>query len=256
MKYLQGFYKIIEKQQLNSTCVGFVIECPEVAAIAKAGQFVHILPNTKFLRRPISICSIDYEKGTLYIVFEIRGEGTSELSQLNVGDSVDMIAPLGNGFEYLEDAEKVVLVGGGIGTPPMVGLSDLYGEKAVAICGFRNKDAVILQDCFEKNGTKTILCTDDGSAGVKGFVTDSLKNECENSKVDVIYACGPTPMLKAVSQYANERNIRCYVSLEERMGCGIGACLVCACKTKNENGEKMVHVCKNGPVFNAKEVVF
>ena len=256
MKYLQGLYKIIDKQQLSDTCVAFVIECPEVAAIAKAGQFVHILPNTKFLRRPISICSIDYEKGTLYIVFEIRGEGTLELSQLNVGDNVDMIAPLGNGFKYFENAEKVVLVGGGIGTPPMVGLSDLYGEKAVSICGFRNKDAVILQDCFENNGTKAILCTDDGSAGVKGFVTESLRNECENSKVDVIYACGPTPMLKAVAQYANEMNIECYVSLEERMGCGIGACLVCACKTKTENGEKMAHVCKNGPVFNAKEVVF
>ncbi len=255
MKYLQGIYKIIEKTALSDTCFSFVIDCPEVAKISKAGQFVHILPKGKFLRRPISICQIDYEKGTLRIVYEIRGEGTQELSELNIGDDIDMIAPCGNGFEIFDNAKKIVLVGGGIGTPPMLGLSDIYNEKAVAICGFRNKDAVILEDDFKSNNSKTIICTDDGSYGIKGFVTDSLKAECANGDVDMICACGPTPMLKAVSAIAQENNIECFVSLEERMGCGIGACLVCACKTKDENGEKMSHVCKNGPVFNAKEVV-
>lgn len=256
MKYLQGIYKIIQKDALSDTCFSFVIDCPDVVKIAKAGQFVHILPQGKFLRRPISICQIDYAKGTLRIVFEIRGEGTFELSQLNVGDSIDMIAPCGNGFEIFENVKKVILVGGGIGTPPMLGLSDIYKEKAVAICGFSTKSAVILENDFLKNNTQTIVCTDDGSYGIKGLVTNPLEAECAKSGVDLICACGPVPMLKAVAKIAEDNGIECYVSLEERMGCGIGACLVCACKTKGADEEKMSHVCKNGPVFNAKEVVF
>lgn len=214
------------------------------------------MPKGYTLRRPISICGIDKSKGTLRIVFEVRGNGTKELSETQTGELIDMIAPLGNGFTLNDDIKKVVLIGGGIGTPPMLPLAEIYGEDATVITGFRNASAIILQDDFKKTGAKTILCTDDGSTGIKGLVTNPLEDILKSEKVDLICACGPTPMLKAITKLADTFNVECQVSLEERMGCGIGACLVCACKINKNGEEQMLHVCKNGPVFNSKEVVW
>lgn len=167
-----------------------------------------------------------------------------------------MLAPLGHGFTVDESFKKVVLVGGGIGTPPMMPLAKIYGKKATVISGFRSAEAVILQEDFKKTGAETILCTDDGTTGRKGFVTEPLKELLEQGSIDAVYACGPMPMLKNIASLADEANVYCEVSLEERMGCGIGACLVCACKTKKDGEEHFAHVCKNGPVFNAKEVIW
>lgn len=257
MKYTQGKYPLIEKYSIAKEIYSFTILCPEIAEITKAGQFVHILPKGYTLRRPISICGIDKNKGTLRIVFEVRGDGTKELSEVQTGELIDMIAPLGNGFNLNNDIKNIVLIGGGIGTPPMLPLAQKFGENATVITGFRNASAVILQEDFKKTNAKTILCTDDGSTGIHGLVTTPLEEVLKSEKVDLICACGPTPMLKAISKMANDFDIECQVSLEERMGCGIGACLVCACKTKNQKGEEqMLHVCKNGPVFNSKEVVW
>ncbi len=257
MKYIQGKYRIIEKKAIACQMYSFLIECPEVAEVAKPGQFVHILPTGYTLRRPISICGIDKNKGTLRIVFEVRGEGTEEISELNQNELIDMLAPCGNGFTLNENYKKVALVGGGIGTPPMLPLAEFYGEKAVAVTGFRNSSAVILKDEFTKTGAETVICTDDGSAGFHGLVTVPLEEELKKGSMDCIYACGPKPMLKAVSELAEKYSVECQVSLEERMGCGIGACLVCACKTKAQDGsEHFAHVCKNGPVFNSKEVIW
>lgn len=256
MKYTQGKYPLIKKESIAKEIYSFTILCPEVAEITKAGQFVHILPKGYTLRRPISICGIDKIKGTLRIVFEVRGDGTKELSETQTGELIDMIAPCGNGFALNQDIKKVVLIGGGIGTPPMLPLAEIYGEDATVITGFRNASAVILQDDFKKTGAKTILCTDDGSTGIHGLVTNPLEEILKSQKVDLICACGPTPMLKAISKMASDFNVECQVSLEERMGCGIGACLVCACKVNKNGEEQMLHVCKNGPVFNSKEVVW
>lgn len=254
---MQGKYRIKEKKAIAAQIYSFVIECPEIAEIADAGQFVHILPAGYTLRRPVSICGIDREKGTLRIVFEVRGGGTEEMAKLNENELIDMLAPLGHGFEISSDYKKVVLIGGGIGTPPMLPLAGIYGEKSVVITGFRNSSAVILQNDFKNTGAETILCTDDGSTGIHGLVTKPLEEILENGGADCIYACGPKPMLKAVAEIAMEKNIPCQVSLEERMGCGIGACLVCACKNKYENGEEyMARVCMHGPVFDAREVVW
>lgn len=256
MKYTQGKYPLIEKCSIAKEIYSFTILCPEVAEVTRAGQFVHILPRGYTLRRPISICGIDKSKGTLRIVFEVRGDGTKELSETHTGGLIDMVAPLGNGFNLNEDIKRVVLVGGGIGTPPMLPLAEIYGEGATVITGFRNASAVILQGDFKKTGAKTILCTDDGSTGIHGLVTNPLEEVLKSEKVDLICACGPTPMLRAISKMANDFNIECQVSLEERMGCGVGACLVCACKINQDGKEQMLHVCKNGPVFNSKEVVW
>ena len=251
-------YRIRAMEQLTDAAWSMVIECPEAAAKAAPGQFVNILPDGAFtLRRPISICGIDKKEGTLRIVFEVRGKGTKALSELRAGDSVNMLAPLGHGFTLPAPESRVILVGGGIGTPPMLPLAEYFGKNAVVISGFRNRDAVILQDDFAAAGAKTILCTDDGSAGRFGLVTLPLEEEIKAEKPALICACGPLPMLRATAALAEAYEIPCQVSLEERMGCGIGACLVCACRTKDANGdEQYTHVCKNGPVFNAKEVIW
>ena len=256
MKYTQGQYIIKEKSAIAREIYSFTIACPEVAAAAAPGQFVHIRAKGYTLRRPISICGIDEENGTLRIVFEIRGEGTAEIAKLNQGDLIDMLAPLGHGFTVDNSFKKVVLIGGGIGTPPMLPLAKAYGEKAVAISGFRNASAVILQEDLRKTGAETILCTDDGSAGIHGFVTQPFKELAEKGGIDAVYACGPMPMLKGISAICKENGIFCEISLEERMACGIGACLGCACKTKRNDEEYFAHVCKDGPVFNAEEVLW
>ena len=257
MKYIQGKYQVIENKALARDIFSIVILCPEIAEIAVPGQFVHILPESQTLRRPISICDTDKNAGTLRIVFIVKGEGTKKISQAREGTLIDMLAPLGNGFTIDSSADNVVLIGGGIGTPPLLPLAKQYGQKATVITGFRSANAVILQEDFKSTGANTIVCTDDGSTGVHGVVTTPLQEVLSSKKVDLICACGPTPMLKAIVKLAEEYNIPCQISLEERMGCGIGACLVCACKTKRENGqEHYAHVCKDGPVFNAKEVIW
>lgn len=257
MKYTQGQYPIVEKKTLAKEMYSFVISCPEVAEAAQPGQFVHIRIGSFTLRRPISICEIDKAKGTLRIVFEVRGKGTQEIAGLNKCDLIDMLAPLGHGFTVNPELSKVICIGGGIGTPPMLPLAQAYGEKATVITGFRSANAVILQEDFRKTGAETILCTDDGTMGVHGFVTQPLEGCLKNGGVDAIYACGPMPMLKGIAALAAQYNVPlCEVSLEERMACGVGACLGCACKVKRNDEEYFLHVCKNGPVFNAEEVVW
>ena len=253
--YKQGKYPIISKQAIAKGIFDLTIKCPEIAEITKAGQFAQVSAEGFFLRRPISICDIDKEKGTIRLVFEVRGKGTDKISELNKGDSIDIIAPLGNGFKVI-DGKKAICIGGGIGTPPMVGIAKEYGKNATVIGGFRSANAVILQDDFKAQGNETILCTDDGTSGIHGFVTDALKEKLQTEKPDIIYACGPMPMLKAVVTIAEEYGIESQVSLEQRMACGVGACLVCVCRTVKDGKEIFSHVCTDGPVFDGKEVDF
>jgi len=256
MKYTQNKYRIIKKSAIAKEMYSFIIECPEVAEVAVPGQFVHIRVDGFTLRRPVSICEIDRKNGTIRIVFEIRGSGTAEIAKLNEGSLIDMLAPLGHGFTIDDSFKKVILIGGGIGTPPMLPLAKKYGSKAVAITGFRSANAVILSEDFKSSGAETIICTDDGSFGIHGFVTQPLTDIVKKEKVDAVYACGPMPMLKNVAAIAQENGIFCEISLEERMACGIGACLGCACKTVKNDEEYFAHVCKEGPVFNAEEVIW
>lgn len=256
MKFTQATYIITSKKEIADSIYDFTVKCDDIAKVAKPGQFVHVKIEGFSLRRPISIASIDSENGTIRIVFEVRGDGTLALSKLNEGDEIDIIGPLGNGsFKLLGSGKKAICVGGGIGVPPMLALAEYYKSDATAICGFRNAGHIILKEDFEECGANTVICTDDGSAGRKGFVTDALLESIAISKPDIIYACGPKAMLKAIVNIANENNIECQVSLEERMGCGVGACLVCACRTVKDGNEFMSHVCKDGPVFDSKEVI-
>lgn len=253
----QGSYPVIRKVACAKQTFDFTIHCPDIAKAAQAGQFVHVKADNFTLRRPISICQIDSKKGNIRLVMEVRGDGTAQIAQTPEGGVLDVMGPLGHGFQLLEPCETAIVVGGGIGVPPMLQTASHYGKNAVAILGFRTASAAILEEDFRNAGCQVELCTDDGTKGKKGFVTQALKEYLERSKPGIIYACGPLPMLKGVAALAKEYGVRCQVSMEERMGCGIGACLVCACKTRKPNGEVgFSHVCKNGPVFEAEEVVF
>lgn len=251
----QKSYKILSTEKLNNTTFSFVISCPELAEESWCGRFVNVLCGEKTLRRPISISEIDKQNGTITIVFEVRGDGTKWMSERKAGDELDILGPLGNGF-FPDKTKRGIFIGGGIGCPPMLGAAKEYGSDAEVILGFRSQENAILTDKFKSVAKRVEITTNDGTIGAKGFVTDVLKNMVQNGENAVVYACGPTPMLKSVAALCKEKNIKCYVSLEQRMACGIGACLCCAQKTRDEDGEHMKHVCKNGPVFDSEEVVF
>lgn len=230
----------------------------EAVAEAKPGQFISMYTNdgSKLLPRPISICEIDKEKGMLRVVYRVTGEntGTEQFSKMKAGDTLPIIGPLGNGFP-LDKAEgkRVFLMGGGIGVPPILELAKQLTCEKKLILGYRDGETFLRKE-FEANG-EVFISTEDGSVGTKGNVMDAIR---ENQlTADIIMACGPTPMLRAIKNYAEERNIECYLSMEERMACGIGACLGCVCKTKEKDHHTNVHnkrCCKDGPVFLSTEV--
>lgn len=226
----------------------------EAAVSAKAGQFISMYTNDsgKLLPRPISICEIDKENKQLRVVYRVTGEhtGTEQFSKLVAGDEIEILGPLGNGFPLKE--KKAFLIGGGIGIPPMLELAKQLTVEKQIVVGYR--DELFLTEELSENGT-VYVATEDGSVGTKGNVLDAIR---ENGlAADIIYACGPTPMLRALKAYAEEHNIECYISMEEKMACGIGACLACVCKSKEKDHHTNVHnkrICKDGPVFLATEV--
>ena len=231
----------------------------EASQAAVPGQFISMYTNdgSKLLPRPISICEIDKAEGALRVVYRVTGEntGTKQFSECKAGDTIPVIGPLGNGFP-LEKAEgkKAFLMGGGIGVPPILELSkQLNAAEKQIVMGYRDANT-FLKEQFKANGT-VYVSTEDGSVGTKGNVMDAIR---ENGlTADIIYACGPTPMLRAIKNFAEENGIECYISLEERMACGIGACLACVCKSKEKDHHTNVHnkrICKDGPVFLSTEV--
>ncbi len=250
MKYDVKNFELLSNEEIAQGIFDMRVKNDLIAPLARCGQFAHIYVPSKTLRRPISVC--DSADGVLRFVYQVKGEGTKLMSQMKKGDSVDILAPLGNGFEIKPD-RRYCLIGGGIGVPPML-YTAKQTENPLVITGFRSKELVILQDDFRAAGAELVLTTDDGSAGVHGFVTDVLKEKI--NEIDEVCACGPLPMLRAISQVCANSGKPCQISLEERMGCGIGACLVCAVKVRKNGEEKMLHVCKDGPVFKAEEVVF
>lgn len=279
---------VVDQNALGSGIYDLTLKTKNIAKAAKAGQFVSVYSNdkSKLLPRPISLCGIDRDEDTIRLVYRVTGEntGTEEFSKLVMGDKIRILGPLGNGFT-VEPGKKAFLIGGGIGVPPMLQLAkDInsgvvqtsgavdtntqekgqteekqingHGKKICdmnIIMGYRDENTFLLDEFKEQ--ADSFVATEDGSVGTKGNVIDAIK---ENGlEADVIYACGPMPMLRALKSYAMEHDMECYVSMEERMACGIGACLACVCKTKDKDAHSNVNnkrICKEGPVFNAKEV--
>ncbi len=244
---------VIHQEMIAPEVFSLWLKTEKVAAHAKAGQFISMYcdDGSRLLPRPISICEIDKADSSLHLVYRIAGKGTDEFSRKQTGDKIDILGPLGNGFPL--KSKKAFLIGGGIGIPPMLELAkQLDCEKQIVI-GYRNSDMFLLDE-FRKQGS-VYVATEDGSYGTKGNVLDAIRENALTA--DIIYACGPTPMLRALKNYASENNVECWISMEEKMACGIGACLACVCQSKEVDAHTNVHnkrVCKEGPVFRAEEV--
>ena len=244
---------IISQEEIAPGIFSMWLKTDKIAENAKAGQFISLYcqDGSRMLPRPISICEIDKEDKSLHLVYRVAGKGTEEFSQMQTGMHLDVLGPLGNGFPLKK--KKAFLIGGGIGIPPILELAKQLDCEKQIVLGYRNSDMFLLDD-FKKQG-KVYVATEDGSYGVQGNVLDAIR---ENGlDAEIIYACGPTPMLRALKAYAAENKIECWISMEEKMACGIGACLACVCNSKEVDAHTNVHnkrVCKEGPVFAAEEV--
>lgn len=251
--------KLIKKEELVSGIFKYSVQAPEIAKLAKPGQFLEIKVTKEgvepFLRRPISIFNLDGD--VVEFIFQVKGRGTEILSKRNVGEDINIMGPLGFGTFKINDYKNVAIIGGGIGIYPLYELAKELQGKAQNIniyLGFRNRNLVTNESDFEKVSNKLVIATDDGSYKNKGFAINYLIEDAKQEKPDIIFACGPLPMLKSIREYSIKENIPCQISLEERMGCGIGACLGCAVKIISGKEERFGHVCKEGPVFYATDV--
>ena len=245
--------EIIENNLLTEAIYSITVVSRELAAASAAGQFLHIkCGEARILRRPISICYVSGDK--INFVFDAIGAGTKWLSKRRPGQILDILGPLGRGFLMPEG--NVITVGGGVGTPPMLFAAKSAKAKVTAVLGFRNTGRVILTEEFKKVCDNVYITTDDGSVGIHGAVTLPLKELLESGDYTSVMSCGQLLMQKAVADMCRQYGVNCQVSLEERMGCGVGACLVCACAIRSGNDEsiQMSRACIDGPVFDAKEV--
>ncbi len=240
----QGIYRIQYNQQLTADVWEMRLE-GDTGAITAPGQFINIRLDGLFLRRPISIC--DWDGQGITIIYKVVGKGTAALGGMEPGQDLDVLCGLGNGFDVSRCGERTLVIGGGVGVPPMYGLAKALlraGKTPVAILGFNKKEEIFYEDKFRALGIETTVTTVDGSYGVKGFVTDALPEE-----YGYFCACGPLPMLKAVYNAAATSGL---LSFEERMGCGFGACMGCSCRTKYGNKR----ICKDGPVLEKEEIIW
>lgn len=240
----QGIYRIQYNRQLTPDVWEMRLE-GDTGAITAPGQFINIRLDGLFLRRPISVC--DWDGQGITIIYKVVGKGTAALGGMEQGQELDVLCGLGNGFDVSRCGERTLVIGGGVGVPPMYGLAKALlraGKTPVAILGFNKKEEIFYEDKFRALGIETTVTTVDGSYGVKGFVTDALPEE-----YGYFCACGPLPMLKAVYNAAATSGL---LSFEERMGCGFGACMGCSCRTKYGNKR----ICKDGPVLEKEEIIW
>jgi dihydroorotate dehydrogenase electron transfer subunit len=245
------FTKIIANDCIAKDTYKLILKVPADLCFV-SGQFANIKINRAdlLLRRPISIYR--YEKDEMTFIYKVVGKGTKELSDMKVSENLSILASLGKGFEILPAYKNVFLVGGGIGCAPLMSIIESNEEiNYTTFLGFDTADSIYCESEFEAKSKKLLISTDDGSYGYNGFITQLLSEKLDEGTPDVIFACGPTPMLKSLQTVLKSKNIKAFISIEERMGCGMGGCAVCACMTTN--GVKKA--CVDGPVFNLNEVV-
>lgn len=264
---------ILEHHDVTPSCRYLLVDAPEIARKAQPGQFVHVLCGPSYdplLRRPLGIHDADAESGRFAMLYEVRGRGTSLLAERCIGESLDILGPLGNGFTLPESGGRnVLIVAGGIGGAPLyylaseIGKSDGHGKTTV-ILGARTCGMLLRADDFRRITTDVRIATDDGSEGCCGFVTTPLAQYMEEGGKDnppLVYACGPMPMLQSIAALTKEYGLTCQVSTEAKMACGVGACMSCVIKVRTQPGAsdgafKYVRSCKEGPVFDADEVIW
>ena len=241
----QGIYKIKENKKIAKDVYKMIVE-GDTSSLTATGQFVNIKVDGLYLRRPISVC--DYDESTITLIYKVVGAGTEIMSTKVSGETFDILVGLGNGYNTDKSGETPLLIGGGVGVPPMYGLCKKLvaeGKKPTVILGFNTADEIFYKEEFEALGVKVYVTTVDGSVGTKGFVTDVMKN----IEYSYFFTCGPMPMFKAIENTAVTSG---QYSFEERMGCGFGACMGCSCKTKYGNKR----ICKDGPVLEREEIIW
>ncbi len=241
----QGMYTVTENVALTKTVYKMVI-AGDTSAITAPGQFVNLKLDGLYLRRPISIC--DYSDHDITLIYKVVGEGTEKMAQMSVDTVVDVLVGLGNGYDISKCGDKALLIGGGVGVPPLYNLCKKLlsaGKTVTVVLGFNTKEEIFLEDAFKALGATVLVATADGSYGVKGFVTDAM----QDVEYDYFFTCGPMPMFKAIEATATTSG---QYSFEERMGCGFGACMGCSCKTKYGNKR----ICKDGPVLTREEIIW
>ena len=241
----QSVFKIKENISLTTTVYKMILQ-GDVSDITSSGQFVNIKLEGLYLRRPISVC--DCENGELTLIYKVVGKGTEQMSKMATGEELDVLTGLGNGYDLEPAGDKPLLLGGGVGVPPLYMLAKkliAQGKKVTVVLGFNTKDEIFCEEDFKKLGAEVLVTTADGSYGIKGFVTDAMKD----IDYSYFYTCGPEPMLKAIYKASSTSG---QFSFEERMGCGFGACMGCSCKTVT--GYK--RICKDGPVLEKEEILW
>ncbi|HHV72220.1 MAG TPA: dihydroorotate dehydrogenase electron transfer subunit [Clostridia bacterium] len=256
--------EILTSEKLGQLYHLLIIKQPDIALTAKPGQFVYLKGGKgldPLLPRPLSIHQLNQKEGTIQLLFQLKGKGTIGFSKMKTGDLLTVLGPLGNGFSLADEGQNIVIIGGGIGVAPLLYLAEKLQErhfKPIIILGFRDKENIVAYESFSQLGCQLIVATEDGSFGRRGRVTGVLEEIISSEKIDVIYACGPQPMLKAVQKVAEKWEVEnCQLSLEARMGCGLGACMACVCGVRLEDGQfGYRRVCSEGPVFNSREVLF
>ena len=245
--YKKGIYKIVANEPLTSDVWRMVLE-GDTQWISRPGQFVNIELEGLYLRRPISIN--DWTENTITIIYKVVGRGTEQMSRMTAGEELDVLTGLGNGFEVDVECERPLLVGGGVGVPPLYRLAKellARGKKVSVVLGFNTAKEIFYADEFRALGAEVYISTADGSVGTKGFVTDAIREG--EGEFDYFYSCGPLPMLKAL---CDNTTVSGELSFEERMGCGFGACMGCSCKTLTGNKR----ICKEGPVMKREEIIW
>ena len=245
--YKKGIYKILANEPLTASVWRMVLE-GDTEWIVRPGQFVNIALEGRYLRRPISVCDCDAR--TLTLIYKVVGGGTEQMSRMAAGAELDLLTGLGNGFDTSNDARRPLLVGGGVGVPPLYNLAKTLlaeGRRVSVVLGFNTASEVFYAEEFEALGVDVTVATVDGSRGMRGFVTDVLADGCTD--YDYVYACGPMPMLRALS---GAIRVPGQFSFEERMGCGFGGCMGCTCHTRNGNKR----ICKEGPVLTTDEIIW
>lgn len=243
----QGLFSITQNEKIAQSVYKMRLS-GDTSAIKKAGQFVNIKLDGFFLRRPISVC--DYTAEELLIIYKVVGKGTEKMSAMEKGEQLDILTGLGNGYDLTVKTERPVLIGGGVGVPPLYKLAKELknqGKRVSVILGFNSENEIFFEDEFKEIADRVLICTADGSYGIKGFVTDAVKD----IDFDYFFTCGPEPMFKALESTI-DKNISGQLSFEQRMGCGFGACMGCSCKTLTGNKR----ICREGPVLFREEIIW